>query len=179
MSSSLTAWRTSRFAEKVASALELQDISVWWDLQTIPVGVDWAEFLIGQVSEAVCAIVLWSSHSVESKWVLREAEIALRRRVLIPVLIESIPIPDAFVRIQTANLADWNGDRNDPGFQNLIKSVRHFIERLLRPPPKKPELTNNHNAPPNAVPRNFTSKTFAANPRSSMSISKIPPFTIN
>ena len=100
----------------------------WWDLQTIPVGVDWAEFFIGQVSEAVCTIVLWSSRSVESKWVLREAEIALRRRVLIPVLIDGIPIPDAFSRIQTANLVDWDGDHKDPVFQSLIKSVRHSIE---------------------------------------------------
>src|SRR5262245_6394434 len=87
--------RDKEFAKKIAAELGKRDVNVWWDLDTIPVGVDWADFVIEQVSEAVCAIVLWSKHSVESKWVLQEAEIALRRRVLIPILINDVSIPEA------------------------------------------------------------------------------------
>jgi TIR domain/AAA domain, putative AbiEii toxin, Type IV TA system/Sel1 repeat len=129
--------RDRKAAEWFAHALEKNDIPVWWNLDTIPLGADWGDFLTNQVLESICAIVLWSNQSIKSEWVLRESEIALQRRVLIPVLIEDVPIPVQFSRIQAATLTNWEGDPSDPRFLRVLAGVHNFI----RTAPSIPEET--------------------------------------
>jgi predicted ATP-binding protein involved in virulence len=114
-------------AETYARALEKEGIPVWWNLNSIPLGADWGEFITEQVLTSICAIVLWSRSSITSEWVLREAEVALQRRILIPVVIEDVPIPAKFGRIQAVSLSHWQGDSSDPGFQRLLSGVRNFM----------------------------------------------------
>jgi ABC-type multidrug transport system ATPase subunit len=101
---------------------------IWWDLDTIPIGRDWSEFLLDKVTSAACTVVLWSKRSVASEWVVREAEIAARRGVLCPVLIEDVPLPSQFSRIQTARLTDWKPGSQDSQLQRISAGVRHFLE---------------------------------------------------
>lgn len=117
----------SRAAELV-TALERHGISVWWDVESIPIGVDWERFLTDQLAVAQCVIVLWSQQSIQSKWVLFEAEFAVRRNVCLPVLIENIEVPSAFSRFQFATLIDWNGASADPVFQRIVAAIRRMIE---------------------------------------------------
>jgi TIR domain/AAA domain, putative AbiEii toxin, Type IV TA system len=115
-------------AERLLHALKRFDFSIWWDVESIPLGVDWERFLTDQVAAAQCVVVLWSRASVQSRWVLFEAEFALRRKVLLPVFIEEVELPSIFSRVQTGRLVDWSGDTADPEFQRLIQGIKHMIE---------------------------------------------------
>ena len=122
-----------RVAQQLIAALQQHDVSVWWDVDSIPIGADWESFLFEQVSVAGCVIVLWSQASVRSKWVSFEASIAARRSALLPILIEEVRIPDEFSRIQAASLSHWSGDANDPVFRELLAAVQRFIDTAPAP----------------------------------------------
>jgi hypothetical protein len=115
-------------ARQFVEALERLDIPVWWDVANIPIGVDWEQFLSGLLSASSCVVVLWSTASVQSKWVLFEAEFAMRRGVYLPVLIENVAIPTPFDRFQSASLQHWNGDANDQAFRLLFEALQRIIE---------------------------------------------------
>jgi energy-coupling factor transporter ATP-binding protein EcfA2 len=118
-------------ALRLIAALESLGISIWWDVTSIPIGVNWEQFLTEQLSAAQCVVVLWSRDSVQSKWVLFEAEFAVRRGVFLPVLIDKVDIPLPFKRYQAALLDSWDGNGSDPSFQLLLEA----IQRLLKTAP--------------------------------------------
>jgi hypothetical protein len=115
-------------ARTLASFLEAQGHSVWWD-RTIPPGRVFDEVIQEALAAARCVVVLWSSHSVRSNWVKVEAEDAAARGLLLPVLIEHVTPPIQFKRIQAANLSDWRGDENDPEVRGLLAAVQHLLGR--------------------------------------------------
>ena len=113
-------------AKKIFSALTGSGFTVWWD-QEIPPGKTFDEVINEHLDQSRCVIVLWSSHSVQSNWVLDEATVAQSLKKLIPVMIENIDIPMGFRRLQAANLIEWNGRRTDNEFQLLVKSVHSLM----------------------------------------------------
>jgi TIR domain len=113
-------------AQKFADALESLGWSVWWDRE-IPLGKAFDQVIEEELNAARCVIVLWSKEAVRSRWVKTEAASAADRECLIPVLIEDIPIPFEFKRIQTAMLMNWQGDAADPEFSPLIQAIRQLL----------------------------------------------------
>lgn len=109
-------------AQTVARALEKQGFTVWWD-RKIPPGRTFDEVIQEALQRSSCVIVLWSTTSVKSDWVKEEAQNGAARGVLVPVLIDDVPIPLGFGRIQTANLVGWRGDLDHPEFEQLSRSV--------------------------------------------------------
>src|SRR6476659_10238667 len=75
--------------ESLANALGSHGWTVWWDSQ-IPGGTSWREKIQEARREAKCVVVLWSTASVESDWVLTEAEEGRKRAILIPALLEDV-----------------------------------------------------------------------------------------
>jgi hypothetical protein len=47
------------------------------------------------------------------------------------VTVENVLPPIEFKRIQSANLAAWNGDQNDPEFRNLLASIDRLLAGAL------------------------------------------------
>lgn len=117
-------------AKTLAQALEAEGWSVWWDPQ-IPGGKIFDDVIQDALDQAKCVIVVWSSHSVGSKWVRTEAAEGAERNILIPVLIEDVRIPLAFRRIQTENFIKWDGTRTSRPFLKLMAD----ISGILGPPP--------------------------------------------
>lgn len=118
-------------AERLASALESERWSVWWDRTTAP-GQAFAKLIQQQVKDARCVVVLWSLASIESDWVFNEAETGRRRGVLIPALIEQMDpsdIPLVFQHLQTANLINWSGDQSHTEYRALISAVESLVTR--------------------------------------------------
>lgn len=110
-------------AEVLAGVLEDQGWLAWWDRKILP-GDRFDQMIKEALDKAKCIIVLWSRKSVESEWVLDEAETGKIQGILVPILIETVEIPLGFKRIQAARLIDWDGETDHREFQKLLKAVR-------------------------------------------------------
>jgi hypothetical protein len=113
-------------ARRLAAALEEQGWSVFWD-RTIPAGKSWREVIGAALANSRCVVVLWSSHSVNSHYVIEEADHGLRRRVLIPAFIEQIEPPFGFGTIQAADLSEWREDRSSAAIQRFFGDVAGIL----------------------------------------------------
>ncbi|HWP58493.1 MAG TPA: TIR domain-containing protein [Candidatus Acidoferrales bacterium] len=113
-------------ARQVAGALECLGWSVWWDRE-IPPGKSFDQVIEEELNGARCVIVLWSQASVRSRWVKTEAAAAADKERLIPVLIDDVPIPFEFKRIQAARLVDWSGAPAGEEFDRLVRAVKDVL----------------------------------------------------
>ena len=123
-------------AKLLAGELERQGLSVWWDPRILP-GERFAQIIKKELDKAKCIIVLWSKWSVESDWVLDEAEIGKQRGILMPAWIDNVEIPLGFKGIQTASLIDWNGRSPHAGFDQLLEAVRSTLHEAESKPSLK------------------------------------------
>lgn len=122
--------RDRETAQRLATALEAQGWSVWWDTR-LNAGEVWDEVIGRELAAARCVIVLWSNTSVQSHWVREEARKGLERRILVPLRIENVELPLPFGEIQTGDLIDWKDRSAYPGFKKLMADVAGKIG----PPP--------------------------------------------
>ena len=116
-------------ARPLVEALEARGWSVFWDEHLIP-GPGYRRTIQRELDDARCVVVLWSRQSVESKWVLDEAEEGLERDTLISVLIERVKLPLGFRQGHVADLVDWNGAEDHRELERLTKGVAGYV-----PPP--------------------------------------------
>jgi hypothetical protein len=122
-------------------ALEARGWSVWWDRTDIPPGERFSRVINEAIREAKVMIVLWSARSIESDWVLDEADDGKNRGILVPVLVDDVEVPRGFRQLQHVRLVDWRGGLDDPDFQKLLEAVerlappdRENVEDMRRPP---------------------------------------------
>jgi hypothetical protein len=113
-------------AEALAAALEVAGWTVWWD-RSVPAGRTFDEVIEEAIEASRCVMVLWSEHSIASRWVRTEAQEGVDRGVLVPVLIDEVKIPLAFRRVQAANLTGWNGEGTDPAFGSLLADIEALV----------------------------------------------------
>jgi TIR domain len=81
-------------AKALAELCQQQDWSVWWD-RRIPPGRSFDEVIEEALGAAKCVVVLWSKSSASSDWVKGEAAEGLRRKILVPVRIDSANVTAA------------------------------------------------------------------------------------
>jgi hypothetical protein len=118
-------------ARVLASRLEEQGWSVWWDREIQP-GRPFDEAIEEALNSASSVIVLWSNASVKSDWVKAEAGEAAEKRLLVPALIERVKIPLRFRQFQAADLTGWTGASDDVEFCKLLASVARLLDRPVR-----------------------------------------------
>jgi TolB-like protein len=112
---------------RYAEALEREGFKVWWDTALNP-GETFDQVTEQALKEARAVIVLWSKHSVASRWVRSEATQADRFGTLVPVTIEACDRPILFELTHTADLSGWNGDRNDARWQDFVTGLKRLIK---------------------------------------------------
>lgn len=133
-------------AKEVAIDLQALGWDVWWDRE-LQAGKTFAGVIESEIKRAGCVLVLWSKASIASRWVRDEANEGLARDTLVPALIERVEPPMGFRSIHAADLIDYHGDQNAPGFRKLVAD----LTALIGPPPRRaqPEPAP---APPRAAP---------------------------
>jgi hypothetical protein len=104
----------------LARRLGADGFDVWFD-RDIPPGENFDQVIESALHRARAVVVLWSRHSVGSRWVVAEAASKVK---LVPVLLDDAVIALEFRRIQAADLIDWNGDPKHPGYRSLVETLR-------------------------------------------------------
>ncbi len=127
--------------------------SVWWD-RTIPPGKEFDQVIEEALDAAKCVVVLWSKTSTASSWVKTEAAEAMRRKILVPALIDETKIPLEFRRLQAADLSQWQGEHSHPELEKFSQSIQENINSMVepvpdaKPPPQPPPMRPQPVEPP-------------------------------
>ena len=113
------------FSESLATALRDHGLSVWYDQWEIKVG----DSIVGKITEGISAadalVVVLSSTSIRSKWVLEELNAATMRLMadsnvmLLPVLREQCDIPSL---LRHRRYADFT-ERFEHGLVDLLEAL--------------------------------------------------------
>ena len=75
--------------------------------------------------------MVWTPHSVESRWVRGEARDAADRGVLVTVRLEHAKLPIDFRALHATDLDDWNGDaQGHATFLSLCKALEAKLGAL-------------------------------------------------
>lgn len=113
-------------AARYARGLEREALSVWWDVALNP-GETFDKVTEQALREAKAVVVLWSKHSVESRWVRSEATQADRYGTLVPVMIEPCDRPILFELAHTVDLSGWSGDTDEPRWRSFADGLKRFL----------------------------------------------------
>lgn len=115
-------------ARRLQSLLESEGWTVWWD-QDLYAGASWRSTLTGVLSSVQAVVVLWSKSAARSRWVRREAEVAVERGSFVPCTLDDERPPPPFDEFQAARLTNWSGDPN----HQMLPILFAGLERLARP----------------------------------------------
>lgn len=114
-------------AEALAQALEVAGHQVWWD-RRIESGSEFAAEIEAALDAADVVLVLWSSHSIKSRWVRDEAAIGGDSGRLVPALIDASQPPIGFRQFQAFDLTGWKGGKKDKRTADLLAAIERRLE---------------------------------------------------
>jgi len=144
-------------AREFERALEGYGWNVFWDRELLP-GEDFRRAIGHELKQAHCVIVLWSRTSVDSEWVIDEAEAGKQNGRLVSVRIDDVEMPLGFRQLQAATLVDWLGDVEHAEFQLLIRRLHTLVpkhdpasapaERVAKPEPEPEPARKTEIEPP-------------------------------
>ncbi|MFL6830045.1 MAG: TIR domain-containing protein [Sphingomicrobium sp.] len=117
-------------ATLVADTLRAAGYRAWRD-DEIPAHRPYAEVIEERLKSAKAVVVLWSAEAAKSQWVRAEADAARSAGKLVQTTIDKSIPPMPFNQIQCADLSNWDGDVEAPGWRKLRSSVGE----LAGPPP--------------------------------------------
>lgn len=109
-------------AERLERALEQLGFDVWWDFELLS-GDRFRKVIEKVIDQCGAAVVLWSTLSRESEFVLDEATYAKEQNKLCPARLDDCRLPMGFGQAQVADLRGWQGEISNPGFDELVRSI--------------------------------------------------------
>ena len=116
-----------RQAEQLASALASAGWSIWWNRTLLP-GQNFDEVIQNEIDAAKCVLVLWSVTSVESRWVMYEAQWAADNHKLVPVMVhDGVRLPHRFNALETPDLSGWFDGTSEREFDKLVADLAKRI----------------------------------------------------
>lgn len=111
----------------LASALEHEGLSVWWDPNLVP-GKRFRDIIARELAAADSVVVVWTAASIQSDYVQDEAEEARERGVFVPITLETVKPPAGFRQVQAADLTQWTGSNQHPEFRMVVTAIRALVE---------------------------------------------------
>ena len=119
-------------ARKLANALEGQGWTVWWDPK-LRAGERFNDVIEKALKESKCVVVMWSKRSVESQYVKHEANYALKRNKLVPLMIEEVELPFRFEDLHTPRFCLIGmAQKTFRSFAGLSRTSLRFVDRAVR-----------------------------------------------
>lgn len=110
----------------IIRTLEDAGWSVWWDAHG-RAGTDLDEMVQQELDAASCVIVVWSTASVRSDWVLNEADVGRKRRILVPVAIDAVEPPLRFRSINTVSLSKLSEDTHADALKRVMEGIKFHV----------------------------------------------------
>lgn len=131
-------------AERLAAALEDAGKTVWWD-RHIKGGAEFSKDIEEQLEAAEHVVVLWSRHSVQSRWVRDEASEAADSHRLISASADGTPPPLGFRQFHSVDLSEWSieGAALPTALLGAVGAKDNEFEQASAPldvPPKRKSL---------------------------------------
>jgi hypothetical protein len=120
-------------ADTIARYLRIFELNVFMDHHTAA-GDLWTRKLSDHLYSSRLVLVLWSRNSLHSEWVLKEADIALERGVLMQTLIAPVAVPKRFAHIQSTRLEGWSPELGGPELQCLASDLCSKLGREIPEP---------------------------------------------
>ncbi len=114
----------------LVEAIEAEGLEVWWD-QHIHAGPSFRAAIEDAMASCRCMLVIWSTASVESDFVIDEATTGRERGILVPVQLDDAQIPLGFRAAQTAQLQRWPDDRD--GLEQLLAGIQDTLSGRSSP----------------------------------------------
>ncbi|NEX11333.1 MAG: hypothetical protein C1942_01300 [Prosthecochloris sp.] len=147
-----------RRVKPIVQHLQQMGWRVFWD-RNIPPGQSWDEYIEQHLEASRCVVVVWSKHSVGSRWVKAEAEEAKNRNILVPLLLDKVKLSLGFRYIQAADLTSWNHDDiTHPQFRACIDAIACMVPQSGPLEPASPDVLVTPVEPPASrpqLPENF------------------------
>lgn len=119
-------------AQHLCRILELNGYTVWYDYGLLS-GQDFSQQIERELRAAKTVIVLWCSKSRDSDWVNNEALLAKRLGKFVPVWIEKIDLPLDFIRDDTIDLSNWNGNSRNHSLDRLWDEIARLSGKEQSP----------------------------------------------
>ena len=113
--------RVLPFVDKLKAA----ELSVWWDTE-IQIGTMWRDVIRDRLEHAKSVCVVWTTESVQRNFVREEAQHALQRGVLVPVLLDGTAPPLGFGEVKFASLD--NPVTYDDQMSRIINRIRQLAQ---------------------------------------------------
>lgn len=121
--------REDRPKVETLSALLIDlELTVWFDAG-IEVGAAWEARIVDEAEAAAAMLVCWTFAAAASPWVKREAEIGLRRGVLVPAMLQWCVPPAPFDAVQAADLTKWDGTPDDAELQRVLAKLEQLTAK--------------------------------------------------
>src|SRR5262245_40543728 len=114
-----------RKVQLVAEKLHRENLLVFHTGLEMPPGMNWDALIQRYLRISKSILVCWSKGSVESRWVNSEAEYGLEHGLLVSCKVEKCELLPPFNTFQTLDLSDWEGEDEDPRWQQLVKLLKH------------------------------------------------------
>ena len=120
---------------EIAHALEELGLTVWFDAE-LEAGRSFAAVINSELSKARCVVVCWTPDAFapedgsEVSWVEAEASIARDRKVIVPIMLERVPLKAPWNMFHTERMMDWPAGAHDyPAWQSLLDAVGRNLGR--------------------------------------------------
>jgi adenylate cyclase len=118
-------------AIRIASVLNEMGYDVWRD-DEIPANRAFGDMIEERLVAAKAVLVLWSAEAARSEWVRSEASRARALGKLVQLTLDRAPLPMPFDQIECANLVDWTGRADAPGWRKVIRGVAELAGPPIR-----------------------------------------------
>lgn len=116
------------------------------DHRAIESGDLWKKKIQKAIHECKSVVAVWSknsilidtstdpiSYSIRSEWVDEEVDIAKKRGVLLPIILdEEVASPFGYKNCQTTDFSHWDNRNDHPEFKKLAKKIRVLLEEHER-----------------------------------------------